>query len=90
MSSTDGSSNTGAGSAKQKASKSVSRSAKAGLQFPVGRVARWLKNGKYAERVGAGAPVYLSAVLEYLSAESVWNSDVSRSEVMSELQCARC
>ena len=42
---------------------------KAGLQFPVGRIARYLKTGKYAERVGAGAPVYLSAVLEYLAAE---------------------
>eukprot|EP00798_Chlamydomonas_sp_ICE-L_P001666 gene1666-biopygen14497 len=49
--------------------KSVSRSAKAGLQFPVGRIARYLKKGKYAERVGAGAPVYLAAVLEYLCAE---------------------
>ncbi len=49
--------------------KAVSRSAKAGLQFPVGRVARYLKKGKYAERVGAGAPVYLAAVLEYLCAE---------------------
>ena len=25
--------------------------------------------GNYAERVGAGAPVYLAAVLEYLAAE---------------------
>eukprot|EP00798_Chlamydomonas_sp_ICE-L_P030074 gene30074-biopygen15932 len=49
--------------------KSVSRSSKAGLQFPVGRVARYLKKGKYAERVGAGAHVYLAAVLEYLCAE---------------------
>eukprot|EP00798_Chlamydomonas_sp_ICE-L_P008697 gene8697-biopygen15602 len=49
--------------------KSVSRSSKAGLQFPVGRVARYLKKGKYAERVGAGAPVYLAAVLECLCAE---------------------
>ena len=49
--------------------KAVSRSAKAGLQFPVGRIARFLKKGKYAERIGAGAPVYLAAVLEYLSAE---------------------
>lgn len=46
-----------------------SRSKKAGLQFPVGRIARYLKTGRYAERVGAGAPVYLSAVLEYLAAE---------------------
>lgn len=28
-----------------------------------------MKNGNYAERVGAGAPVYLAAVLEYLTAE---------------------
>ncbi|KAI3890466.1 hypothetical protein MKX03_025008 [Papaver bracteatum] len=57
------------GRGKPKSSKSVSRSQKAGLQFPVGRIARFLKAGKYAERVGAGAPVYLSAVLEYLAAE---------------------
>lgn len=36
--------------------KSQSRSAKAGLQFPVGRVHRLLKKGNYAKRVGAGAP----------------------------------
>jgi histone H2A len=47
----------------------MSRSAKAGLQFPVGRVARYMKKAKVADRVGAGAPVYLAAVLEYLSAE---------------------
>jgi histone H2A len=49
--------------------KSSTRSAKAGLQFPVGRVGRFLKNGKYAARVGGGAPVYLAADLEYLCAE---------------------
>lgn len=49
--------------------KTVSRSSRAGLQFPVGRIARFLKKGKYSERVGAGAPVYLAAVLEYLAAE---------------------
>jgi hypothetical protein len=108
------------------AKKAVSQSSKAGLQFPVGRVARcgnppalwlsqnfslqaaallrsccpfmmalkarrqtacklndqqshlpsplcptyrYLKKGKYATRVGAGAPVYLAAVLEYLAGE---------------------
>merc|ERR1711903_384424 len=51
------------------AGKGTSRSAKAGLQFPVGRINRYLKQGKYATRVGAGAPVYLAAVLEYLAAE---------------------
>jgi histone H2A len=50
-------------------SKSTSRSAKAGLQFPVGRIHRLLRKGNYAQRIGAGAPVYLAAVLEYLSAE---------------------
>ncbi|XP_072122953.1 uncharacterized protein [Mobula birostris] len=50
-------------------SKAKSRSSRAGLQFPVGRVHRLLRKGNYAERVGAGAPVYLAAVLEYLTAE---------------------
>ena len=50
-------------------SKATSKSSKAGLQFPVARVGRYLKKGKYAPRVGAGAPVYLAAVLEYLAAE---------------------
>ena len=50
-------------------SKAKTRSFRAGLQFPVGRVHRYLKRGNYAERIGAGAPVYLAAVLEYLSAE---------------------
>ena len=49
--------------------KAQSRASRAGLQFPVGRIARYLKQGKFAERVGAGAPVYLAAVLEYLAAE---------------------
>ena len=49
--------------------KSKSRSNRAGLQFPVGRIHRLLRKGNYAERVGAGAPVYLAAVMEYLAAE---------------------
>merc|ERR1712124_151389 len=49
--------------------KAVTKSVKAGLQFPVGRVRRYLKTGKYATRIGSGAPAYLAAVLEYLAAE---------------------
>ena len=70
--------------------KAKSRSSRAGLQFPVGRLHRLLRkgafyksaffcffvrkrsssfSGHYAERVGAGAPVYVAAVLEYLAAE---------------------
>ena len=59
----------GRGKGKAKGVKSKTRSSRAGLQFPVGRVHRLLRKGNYAQRVGAGAPVYLAAVLEYLSAE---------------------
>ena len=56
----------GKGDGKSKA-KPKSRSSRAGLHFPIGRVHRLLRNGNYSERVGAGAPVYLAAILEYLS-----------------------
>ena len=49
--------------------KSNSKSARAGLQFPVARVGRYLKKGNYTQRLGAGAPVYMAAVMEYLAAE---------------------
>jgi hypothetical protein len=51
------------GKAKTTSSKAVSKSSRAGLQFPVGRVGRLLRHAHYTERVGAGAPVYLAAVL---------------------------
>src|SRR6185503_20105340 len=54
---------------KAKSGGSRTRSTRAGLQFPVGRIHRLLRKGNYAQRVGAGAPVYLAAVLEYLAAE---------------------
>jgi histone H2A len=54
---------------KKEASAAKSRSSRAGLQFPVGRVHRLLRKGNYAQRIGAGAPVYMAAVLEYLTAE---------------------
>ena len=47
-----------------------SRSMRAGLQFPVGRIRRHMKQLLGPNmRVGAGAPVHMAAVLEYLSAE---------------------
>ena len=58
----------GKGKSKSKKAQKT-RSVRAGLQFPVGRVHRHLRRGNYAARVGAGAPVYLAAVMEYLSAE---------------------
>lgn len=59
----------GRGRQQKEAKSSQSRAAKAGLQFPVGRIHRHLREGRYSERIGAGAPVYLAAVLEYLTAE---------------------
>lgn len=47
----------------------MSRSSRAGITFPVGRIHRLLRKGHYATRVGTGAAVYLSAVMEYLCAE---------------------
>ncbi|XP_060972679.1 probable histone H2A.5 [Cannabis sativa] len=48
--------------------KAVTKSVTAGLQFPMGRIARFMKKGRYAQRTGTGAPIYL-AVLEYLAVE---------------------
>nr|7DLX_A Chain A, Histone H2B,Histone H2A [Saccharomyces cerevisiae RM11-1a]7DLX_B Chain B, Histone H2B,Histone H2A [Saccharomyces cerevisiae RM11-1a]7DLX_C Chain C, Histone H2B,Histone H2A [Saccharomyces cerevisiae RM11-1a]7DLX_D Chain D, Histone H2B,Histone H2A [Saccharomyces cerevisiae RM11-1a]7DLX_E Chain E, Histone H2B,Histone H2A [Saccharomyces cerevisiae RM11-1a]7DLX_F Chain F, Histone H2B,Histone H2A [Saccharomyces cerevisiae RM11-1a]7DLX_G Chain G, Histone H2B,Histone H2A [Saccharomyces ce len=57
------------GKAGSAAKASQSRSAKAGLTFPVGRVHRLLRRGNYAQRIGSKAAIYLTAVLEYLTAE---------------------
>ena len=53
----------------KKVAGSKTRSAKAGLTFPVGRIARHLRKGRFAKRIGSGSPVYMAAVLEYLTAE---------------------
>lgn len=47
----------------------VSKSSRAGLTFSVSRVSSTLKRGKYANRIGVGSSVYMTAVLEYLAAE---------------------
>eukprot|EP01070_Trichotokara_eunicae_P004778 Trichotokara_eunicae@DN4161_c0_g1_i2.p1 len=58
-----------AAKATKKTSGKKTSSAKAGLQFPVGRIGRHLRSGRYAKRVGASASVYLAGVIEYLIAE---------------------
>ncbi len=61
-----------------KRSKPISRSKKAGLTFPIGRVDRYLREGKYAERISDSASIYLAAVLEYLTAEILVSNSLIR------------
>ena len=49
--------------------KKTTRSKRAGITFPVGRMHRYIKNAKIADRISKAAPVYTAAVLEYLVAE---------------------
>eukprot|EP00043_Microstomoeca_roanoka_P002050 m.36068 g.36068 ORF g.36068 m.36068 type:complete len:131 (-) comp11229_c0_seq1:120-512(-) len=50
--------------------KAVARSTRAGLQFPVGRLHRHLKERNTSHgRVSSTAAVYTAAILEYLTAE---------------------
>lgn len=44
-------------------------SEQSGLQFPVARVRRYLKRSLYKRRVSAAACVFLTAIMEYLTAE---------------------
>jgi hypothetical protein len=71
----------GKASSGESTGKGQSRSAKAGLQFPVGRVHRLLKRGNYAQRVGAGAPGTLCNLVACPS--------LSSNQVFSSLSCCR-
>ena len=39
------------------------------MTFPVARIGRYLRKGRYAPRVGVASAIFMSAVLEYLVAE---------------------
>ena len=56
---------------RSKKSRTISQSKRAGLSFPVGRVGSYMRAKRYSSRTGAGAPVFLAAVLEYLCAEVI-------------------
>lgn len=58
-----------AAASKPKPARNKNKSARAGLHFPVGRIYGLLKRGNYTDRISLGAAIYLTAVLEYLTAE---------------------
>ena len=47
----------------------VSRSQKASVTFPVGRIGRHMRRLRLAERLGGSAPVFMAGVLDYLVSE---------------------
>ena len=55
----------------KKRQKNVSKSQRANVLFPVGRLHRYMKSGPGTRRlrIGVGAPVYAAAVIEYLTGE---------------------
>jgi len=53
----------------RKRQKNISKSQRANVLFPVGRLHRYLKKCTHKLRIGVGAPVYAAAVIEYLTAE---------------------
>ena len=53
----------------KKMRKSPSRSKRGYLVIPTSKINRRIKEGKYANRFGKGADVYMAAVMEYLVAE---------------------
>merc|ERR1719337_615800 len=49
--------------------KHTSVAARAGLTFPVHKFAKQLRKGGYTKRLAAGGSIYLTAVIEYITAE---------------------
>lgn len=51
----------------KKRQKPMSKSQRANVTFPVARMKRFLKMGTHRLRIGIGGPVYMAAVIEYLT-----------------------
>ena len=51
---------------RKKLGKSQTKSSKAGLQFPVGRIARYIRRGRYAKRTGSGNYILFIIKQEHL------------------------
>lgn len=56
-----------------KRKKAITKSQRANVLFPVGRLHRYLKQGTPKYRIGVGAAVYAASVIEYLTGKwIVW------------------
>lgn len=51
------------------------KSFKAGLIFPVGRIARYLKEGQYSKKITDKCVIYFTAILEFIISQVI-NSSV--------------
>ncbi|XP_015993750.1 histone H2A-Bbd type 2/3-like [Rousettus aegyptiacus] len=59
----------GGSSSRRRRSRTRSRSARAELSFSVSHMERLLLEGRYAQRLNWSAPVYLAAIIQYMTAK---------------------
>ena len=57
------------GRATAQRAKKKTKSMRAGVIFPVGRICKYLRKCTHHFRIAVGAPIYQAAVMEYLTAE---------------------
>ena len=57
------------GKGKSRGSGGTTQTARAGLQMPVARIQRYMRNGNYTKHIAKLGGVYMAAVLEYCTAE---------------------
>ena len=62
---------TAKGAKSQSKAKAVSGATRAGLQIAPARMQRALRAGRYADRIGSGAGVFMAGAMEYLISEIV-------------------
>ncbi|XP_011373884.1 histone H2A-Bbd type 2/3 [Pteropus vampyrus] len=59
----------GRGGSSSRRSRTRSRTARAELSFSVSHIERLLREGHYSQRLSSSAPVYLAAIIQYLTAK---------------------
>ncbi|CAN1789169.1 Probable histone H2A.1, partial [Linum perenne] len=57
------------------------------MPFPVGRIGRYLKKGRYAQRVGTGAPVYMGRSPRVLELAGNVDHDNKKNKIARKAAC---